>query len=291
MKSSIILLLLAAFLTSMKGDLPAYRIFEKEGKKTSFKDMTDDAFKADVVLFGELHNNPISHWLQLELTRALADGKGDRLLLGAEMFESDDQLLLDEYTGNRIATRNFEEEAKLWNNYSTDYKPLVELARERQLRFIATNIPRRYAAVVHRKGFEGLDSLAAEARELIAPLPVKYDPALGCYKSMMEMSGDMGGMGGYVSPNLPKAQAIKDATMAHFILKNLQPGETLIHFNGAYHSDHFEGIAWYLLQEKPDMNILTITTVEQDTLDELHSDHNGLAHYIICVPETMTKTY
>ena len=47
-----------------------------------------------MVLFGELHNNPISHWLQLELTEDLHAARGADLVLGAEMFEADNQLLL-----------------------------------------------------------------------------------------------------------------------------------------------------------------------------------------------------
>ena len=55
--------------------------------------------------------------------------------------------------------------------------------------------------------------------------------------------------------NLPKAQAIKDATMAHFILENWEKGKTFIHYNGSYHSDNFEGIVWYLKQENPNLYI------------------------------------
>lgn len=49
----------------------------------------------DIVLFGELHNNPISHWLQLEVTKDLKQYRN--LVLGAEMFEQDNQPALDLY--------------------------------------------------------------------------------------------------------------------------------------------------------------------------------------------------
>ena len=275
-------------LTAMKGDKPAYQLFNADGKKVKYKDLIQAAYRADIVFFGELHNNPISHWFELEITKDLYEKKQGNLILGAEMFESDNQLLLDEYLAGQIKTKNFENEAKLWNNYKTDYKPLVEFAKEKKLRFIATNVPRRYAALVNKKGFEGLDSLSNEAKKLIAPLPVNYDPEVNCYKSMIEM---MGGMGGHVTTNIPKAQAIKDATMAYFILKNRTPGKTFIHYNGAYHSDDYEGIVWWLIQEKPDLNILTITTVEQDTISSLSEESLNVADYILCVPSDMTKTY
>lgn len=274
---------------AMRSDLPAYSLFDQKGKEIKYKKLLKAAIEADVVLFGELHNNPISHWMQLELTRDLFQEKGSSLVLGAEMFESDNQMLLDEYLEGIIRQRNFEDEAKLWNNYETDYKPLVEFAKTNNLKFVASNIPRRYASLVHKQGFEGLETLNASAKALLPPLPVDYDPELPGYKSMMEMMSGMGS--GHANPNLPKAQAIKDATMAHFILENFEPGKLVIHYNGAYHSNNFEGIYWYLKNQNPDLNILTITTVEQDEIDKLSEENTGVADYTICVPSAMTKTY
>lgn len=265
----------------------AYRIYDRNGQPADFAQMFEASARTQVVLFGELHNNPISHWLQLELTLELHKKIGQDLVLGAEMFEADNQLILDEYLSGLINERNFTAEAKLWNNYDTDYKPLVEVARENQLRFIATNIPRRYASLVNRQGFEGLDSLPDEAKRYIAPLPPAYDPELPGYKAMLEM----GGMPGHVSDNFPKAQAIKDATMAHFIYQNLNRSGVFLHYHGAYHSNNFEGIYWYLNQLDEKLKMITITTVEQDDPGALDEANLGLADFIIVVPSTMTKTY
>lgn len=285
-----VLLILVSFaLVSMKGDKATYQYFDVKGGTAKYKNLLKDAAAADMVFFGELHNNPISHWMQLELTEDLFVEKGDQLVLGAEMFEADNQLILDEYLSGTIKQSSFENEARLWKNYTTDYKPLLEFAKENKLAFIATNIPRRYASLVHGSGFEGLQELSDEAKSYIAPLPVKYDPELKGYKAMMEMMGGMGG--GHGSDNLPKAQAIKDATMAHFILQNWTAGQTFIHYNGTYHSNDFEGIVWYLKQARPELNIVTIASVEQDTLSKLSDENTGLADYILAVPTNMTKTY
>lgn len=282
--------LLMLALMAMQSDKPAYRLFDKSGQETPYNNLLRDALEADVVLFGELHNNPISHWLQLELTRDLYAQRGKSLVLGAEMFETDNQLIIDEYLRGDIRQRNFEDEVKLWNNYKTDYKPLLEFAKDSGLRFIATNIPRRYASVVHQRGFEGLDSLSAEAKNLLPPLPVLYDPDHPPYRAMMEMMGDMPGAA-HVNDNLPRAQAIKDATMAWFILQNLQPGELFLHYNGAYHSNDFGSICWYINKINPDVKILTISSAEQDNMDELNEEALGTADYIILSPSTMTTTY
>jgi uncharacterized iron-regulated protein len=277
------LLIFASFRT----DKPAYVIFTSEGKKADYEDMLKSALKADVVYFGELHNNPISHWLQYELTVDMHKELGEKLVLGAEMFERDNQLLLDEYTNGSISVKSFEQQARLWPNYKTDYKPLVDFAREKKLKFVATNIPRRYAALVHSNGFDALKDLPREARDLFAPLPVPYDSNLACYKSMLEM----GGMSGHASSNLPRAQAVKDATMGFFITEERSRGSVFLHYNGAYHSDDREGILWYVDHYKRNLKQFTITTVEQDDLEKLDEESQGKADYIIVVPKSMTKTY
>ena len=101
----------------------------------------------------------------------------------------------------------------------------------------------------------------------------------------------MGGMGVKPNENRPKAQAAKDATMAHIIMENRQEGEMVIHYNGSYHSDKHQGIIWYLLQKQPDLKIVTITTKLQEKIDEVEEENIGSADFIILVPETMTRTY
>ncbi len=287
-KAQIVFVLTIIVFSGFKADKPAYSLFDIEGKSVKYKKMLNELANADVVLFGELHNNPISHWLQLELSKDLFDINKENLILGAEMFETDNQLLIDEFINGVITTSRFEAEARLWPNYKNDYKPLVEFAKDSGLQVIATNIPRRYASVVNSDGFEGLEELSDEAKKYLPPLPVAYDSTLSCYKSLLGMGN---GMGPHITPNFPKAQAIKDATMAHFIVKNWEDGNLFLHFNGAYHSDNFESINWYLKQAMPGLKILTITTVSQKNVNELNEDNLGKADYTICVVDNMTTTY
>lgn len=289
MKNSFVLISVIFLIsTAMKSDMPAYRIFDVKGKTADYSDLLKSALDADLVFFGELHNSPICHWLELELTKDLFAEKKESLVIGAEMFETDDQLILDEYLAGKMKDKTFEAEAKLWDNYKTDYKPLVQFANENKIPFIATNVSRRYASLVNKSGFEGLDSLSQEAKSILPPLPIAYDPELPGYKSMVEMTG---GEGGHSSPNIAKAQAIKDATMAYNILKNFKEGSSFIHYNGTYHTNNFEGIVWYIKQARPDLKIMTIASVEQDTLDSLIEENLNLADFTICIPSTMSKTY
>lgn len=262
---------------------PAYILYNAKGKKCSYKKMIKKVQVKDIIMIGEFHNNPIAHWMELEITK---DCKQTRnLVLGAEMFEQDNQPALDLYLQGNISAKGLDSMARLWKNYTTDYAPLVNFAKENHIPFVATNVPRRYASMVAKGGFEALDTLSATEKTWMAPLPVAYDAELPGYKNMLNM------MPGHSGANLPKAQAIKDATMAYFILKYYTPGSLFIHYNGSYHSQNHEGIVWYLKKNKPELKIATITTVSQKDIHHLLDENKKLADFIICVDEDMTNTY
>lgn len=250
--------------------------------------MLASAARAEVVFFGELHNNPICHWLERELTQDLYKARKGKIILGAEMFERDNQLILNEYLKREITHRDFDDGARLWPNYRTDYRPLVNFALKHHLKFIATDIPRRYASMVYRKGFGSLDSFTPLAKSYIAPLPIPYDPNLKGYKDMLT---EMKGIPGHNSPYLPKAQAIKDATMAWTIAQYAGKGDLFIHFNGSYHTDNFQGIIWYLNKYKPGLKIMAISSVEQKEVEHLSKENLDKANFILAIPDDMTKTY
>ncbi|ASQ91685.1 iron-regulated protein [Prosthecochloris sp. GSB1] len=281
----IVLLLLSCLGVPAYGkDKPAYEIFNAKGRKSSYRTLYKKSQKSDIVLFGELHDNPVAHWLQFELAGDLH--KSARVILGAEMFEADDQPTLDDYLSGSIDAASLDSLASLWPNYSTDYAPIVDLARKNRLPFIATNIPRRFARMVFKEGgFGVLERLSDEEKAWIAPLPIRFDPELPRYRKILSMEGDHG------TPELVRAQAVKDATMAHFILLNHLPGHTFLHLNGAYHSDFFEGIVFYLRERNDSLRILTVSTVEQENIRRLEDENRGRADFIICVDENMTKTH
>jgi len=277
-------LLLMSF-AAIKIEKQAYVLFDTIGNKTTYDQLLTETKKADIILFGELHDNPICHWLQKELSQDLYNDKKENLVLGAEMFEADDQIALTEYLAGRLSEKTFKDEVKLWTNFSTDYKPLLDFAKINKLKFVAANIPRRYANMVYLRGEASLDSIDPEAKKWIAPFPIKYDGNLKCYKEIFENAGGHGG------ENLPKSQAYKDATMAHFILKNWSKGKTFLHFNGAYHSNNHQAIEWYLKQQNPNLKIMVISSTEQKDVAQLDTKSTGIGDFIICTPTSMTKTY
>ena len=290
MKKIFFIAFIFSALTISAQDLAAYKIYNSKGKEVSFKSLVKSANEAPIVLFGEFHDNPIAHWLQLELTQKMYATHGANLQLGFEMFEQDQQHLLNDYLQGKLTSEQYRDTMRLWPNYTTDYAPLLEFAKEKGLSCMATNIQRKYASLVFKKGRAALDTLPDAIKEQMAPLNFAFDTTLSQYQAMKEMGAHMGpGMGW----RMVEAQAIKDATMAHFILNN--PGRNTktvhLHFNGAYHSDFYQGIMWYLEQEAALSEILTISTVSQANVQKLEKEHLGRADFIICVPSNMTSTH
>lgn len=282
-KLQLALLACAIALAATAQNKPAYVLYNAKGRKVKYAKMIRSVLEQDVLFIGELHNNAISHWMELEITKDCKEKKP--LVLGAEMFEQDNQQALNAYLEGKLSAKGLDSAARLWKNYNTDYAPLVNFAKDNKIVFVATNIPRRYAAIVNKGGFEALDTVSSTAKAWMAPLPMAFDSTLPGYTKMKTM------MGGHGTSNTVKAQASKDATMAYFILQHLAAGSLFIHYNGSFHSENHDGIIWYLKQAKPQLKIVTVTTVTQKDIKHLEAENKFKADYIICVDEDMTNTY
>lgn len=268
-----------------QSDPQPYALFDQKGKKAKYRKLLKAALEADVILFGEIHNNAIVHWIQHTLARDIAQEKV--VSLGLEMFEADQQKGLKGYIAGKVTPEQLDEiGAGLWSNFKTDYQPVIDFMAEKGFSVVATNVPRKYARAVFKEGFASLEQLSEAEKAFLPPLPIPYDANLPGYVRMLEMMP-----GGHGGETFPMAQAIKDATMAHFIVKNQQDGIPFLHLNGSYHSDDFEGIGWYLKQYAPNLKVVTITTIEQDGIQELLPEHKGKAHFSLAIPNLMTKTY
>ena len=261
----------------------AFILYDTRGREITFAHMARDLREADVILFGEYHNNPISHWMQLEVMKAL--GTYD---VGMEMFETDEQDALDQFMHDSLSVEELDHyTGGVWPNFQTDYLPILLRAQRDTAEVVATNIPRQYAQMVFQRGFIYLKTLEPEELQELPPIPPPYDPELSAYKAMRMPNAQNPHQG----ENFPKAQAIKDATMAWQIVNHVREGRPFLHLNGSYHSDRYEGIAWYLRQYRPQLRVVTISTLEQRDMKALREESRGVADYILLVPENMTKTY
>jgi uncharacterized iron-regulated protein len=287
-----VVLCLALTGLAFTADRPAYRLFTATGQLADFDQMMSELAQADVVLFGEQHNDVLAHWLELQVAKDLLKlKKTGQLVLGLEMFERDVQPLVAQYAAGTLADSAFERQARPWPNYATDYRPLLQFARDQKVPVIGTNAPRPFVSAVARGSLKALDKLPAVDRALLAPLPLKVDYDLPGYKNMSAMFGGDSKTHGGGAQNIIQAQALRDATMAHFIQANRQAGQTLLHFNGSYHSDHHDGIVAYLRQYAPKLRVKTLSVVTQEQLQTLNKEQVNVADFVIVVPADAGKSY
>lgn len=290
MKNIFSIFLLVIFCSANAQNFKAYQFYTQKGKAIKPEKLAKELAQYDVVFFGENHNSSINHWLQLKLTEALFQQKNGQIILGAEMFERDNQYQLNQYLKGKFDAKALKDSARLWNNFATDYKPLVDFAKDKNLNFIATNVPRRYASQTAKEGLESLNKLSEKDKSYIAQLPIKVTLDTPGYPEMKKMMGDHAEEMRVM--NFISAQAIKDATMAESILQNLQPEKTFIHYNGNYHSKEFGGIYWYIKQKNPNLKMAVISVFESEDPELKVPEKEYIpTDFNLIIPEDMTKTY
>lgn len=268
----------------------AFKFYNKKSKEVDSKNLIKELSNYDVVLFGEHHDNSINHWLQKRITEALFKKKNGQIILGAEMFERDNQQALNWYLAGKIEAKNLKDSIRLWKNYETDYRPLVDFAKDKKLNFIATNVPRKYASQTSKQGIKALEELAESEKKFIAKLPIEVTLETPGYKEMKSLMGDH--VDEMKLMNFISAQAIKDATMAESILENLQVGKTFIHYNGDYHSKQYGGIYWYLKKKNPSLKIAVISVFESEKPELVLPEKDFIpTEFNLVIPADMTKTY
>ncbi len=208
--------------------------------------------KTDVIFIGEKHDDPLAHEWELFIWQALsADGRA----LALEMFETDVQEYLDDYLAGEISEQEFLEASRPWGNYTGDYAPIVEFAHENGNRVIAANVPRTYAAMVARGGWE---SLSGET--FFEELDVDSTNALYHEMFIATMDALGGGMGGMpMNPeDMYKAQLLKDAIMAASIST-----ERCVFICGSFHSDYHSGIPDQLESGRDYITVSILTEGEE----------------------------
>lgn len=267
--------------------LEAFRIFDSKGKEVSFQKMMTKVSQNQVVLFGEFHDNPISHWLEVNVLMELnKQTTGPKLAVGFEMFELHQVKALNDYIKNK-SYKALKDSTELWTNFKTDYKPVLDSAVAQGNVPFAANVTRKYASLVFKKGLAALDTLPEDQKKLMAPLPFPFDSTLSQYVELIEMGKEMHASG----INFAYAQAIKDATMGYSIAEHVKSGQKVYFLNGAFHSDFHQGIMWYVQQYVPGTTVGTITTVSQKDVRKLQKEHLNRADFIVVVNETMTSTH
>lgn len=267
-----------------------FRIYTATGQPATIGDVTTAMANAEVVFIGENHDDSTAHELEAELLRhafeklASSPAASKRqCTLSLEMFERDVQLVLNEYLAGLISEKQFLNDSRPWNNYQSDYRPLIEYARANRLPVIAANAPRRYVNRVSRIGRASLDVLSPQAREFLAPLP--YAEASQAYKAKFNQLMGGGESQSHTTPQQPSghstsrtaaapgtnnildAQSLWDATMAYAIAEQLKraPQSLVLHVSGKFHSEGHLGTPEHLLRYRPNTRLMVVTIFSDES--------------------------
>lgn len=267
MRYLLLLIFLTPLIVTAQADSNThYRIYGvAQQKEISIDKLIHHLQEQQVIFFGEEHNDSIAHVLELLLLQGLHNKTQKETILSLEMFQSDVQLILNEYLEGLINETNFERDSRPWKNYK-DYRPMVEYARQNNIPVIAANAPSRYSNRVTRKGLESLNDLPKAAKALLAPLPI--DTLTGPYAE--KFSGLMGAHEGMGSLKLYQSQNLWDATMAWHIARSLKKGahkKRVLHVNGRFHSDEKLGTYKQLLNYAPKLRCANISTFSDGSID------------------------
>lgn len=235
------------------------------GEDIALPALLERAARADVVFFGEFHDDSETHRAEAALLRAIGE-LGRPVVLSLEMFETDVQGVLTDYLANRIDESEFLARSRPWGNYEADYRPLVELAKASGWPVVASNVPRPYASAVGREGLAALDSLTPfERAHAAAEIECPDDAYRARFMQAMGGHSDGGdGLPAAMAERFYLAQCLKDETMAESIVGALRlapQGAILVHFNGAFHSDFGLGTAERVIRREASWDVLLLTAV------------------------------
>jgi uncharacterized iron-regulated protein len=290
LKKAILLLFLLFPLLGIAQDITKhYKVYDvKNGKITTIDAIIGELNTANVLFFGEEHNDSIGHYLEAEIFKKMAIAFPGKIALTMEMFHTDVQPVINEYLKGIISEKNFIKEARAWNNYK-DYKPMIELAKTNGLDVIGGNAAARYSNAVTRGGLAILNQLPENSKAFFAPLPI--DTATGRYQDkFIETLGghSMGGMKVYQTQNF------WDATMAWSIATYAKKNKDkkIFQVNGRFHSDEKLGTLAKLKGYAPKLKIINISSFSAEDFENPDwSKYLKLGDYVIVTDPKVKRTF
>jgi uncharacterized iron-regulated protein/outer membrane lipoprotein-sorting protein len=261
-----------------------FRVFDAKGRPSTLEQVLKAVGDSDAVFLGEQHDDSVGHAVQLEIfKRAVTQFAAKRkVALSLEMFERDVQIILDEYLKGLISEQHFLLSSRPWKNYAADYKPLVELAKEKKLHVIAANAPRRYINMVSRTGRDSLKGLSKDAKKWLAPLPYAEPSETYAKKFKALMASAPEAQMGI--DKILASQALWDATMSHAVAGYLKKNKKslVIHLNGSFHTENRLGTVEHLLKYRSKAKVLVVTIRREDDFKTfVPSKHTDLGDFVI----------
>ncbi|MDP3963717.1 MAG: ChaN family lipoprotein [bacterium] len=251
-----------------------HRVYDSGQKRfIDFESLALALARADVVFVGEQHDDPATHRMELAILEGVARRRGS-VILAMEMFERDTQAAMDRYAAGEISEVEFLSASRPWNNYATDYRPLIEFAKAQKWQSpIASNMPRRLAGDVARNGLAALDEMDTNDRGFVAAnIMCPRDDYFRRFTEAMQIMGEANATHTISVPQilrLYQAQCAKDETMAESVATAWKPGGLIVHINGAFHSDFRLGVFERTKKRLRHAHVRVVTIIPVENLDGL----------------------
>ncbi|RTZ15772.1 hypothetical protein EJ063_11910 [Vibrio aquaticus] len=244
-----------------------YQLYSPVLEPISLTSLPKSLLEADVILVGEWHTHSGIHRFQTDLLDALSDQRP--VALSMEQFTRDKQTVVDHYLAGKIGEQFLIKSGNAWPNYESDYRPLVELAKQKQLDVIAANAPKPIVRCIGREGIEYLEVLPPHKRDYVA---ADINTADSPYKEKFMASMHHGSP--EQTQNQYAAQVTWDETMAESITNYLteHSGTQVLHIAGKFHTEQGLGTKASILKRNPSLNVVVITPYSNPEDNNPNSD-------------------
>ncbi|EGR0721469.1 ChaN family lipoprotein [Vibrio alginolyticus] len=235
-----------------------YQLYTPSGEHIALSKLPIELQQADVILIGEWHTHAGIHRFQTDMLKQLTSY--DRsLALSMEQFTRDKQPVVDAYLRGEIGEQYLMKQANAWPNYESDYRPLVEFAKQKNLPVIAANAPKSIVRCIGRQGLDYINKLDDDQRMFIAQA---INTGSSPYKEKFMASMHHG------KPEQTEkqfaAQVTWDETMAESIVSYLDdnPGAQVVHVAGKFHTEQGLGTAASILSRNPSLKVVVISPTD-----------------------------
>lgn len=266
------------------------RVFEGE-REVDWRAAVDRMARADVVFFGEMHNDFATHLVQRKLLRSLAAKR--EVVLSLEFFSWQDQDALDAFVQGEIDEARLLERASEWSNYREAHGPLLRLAKRLGVRVVGANCPRALTRKVSRGRAAALAAMSAEERKFF---PSTLHAAQDSYWQRYDrLSRAHGGRAGPASAErLYWTQNLWDNAMGEAIVRARasQPRAPVLHLCGGFHSAYRQGTVHQVGVRAPGLRLVNLQCHASATLEGCEAELDArIADYNVFVRTSATDRF
>lgn len=225
--------------------------------------LPDELAHADVVVLGEIHDNPAHHVRQAAFVAALAPK--------ALVFE----MLTPEQAG-RITADNRQDSAALakvlewdssgWPDFDM-YFPIIAAAPQAEI--LGAAVPRDAARSAMKDGIAPWFGVDAAVYGLTIPLPEEQQTA----REAMQQEAHCNALPDTMLPMMVDLQRLRDAVLARAALRGFDGrGAPVVVITGNGHARKDWGMPSYLMHLRPDVSVVSLGQTEDDDTPDPNFD-------------------